>query len=390
MKKEWVQEERHREIRQAADAWHRAGAIDGKTVSTLCALYPESRRQLATLWRVLIFFFVSITILGIFGAFAVATDARTTTLSGASFVLGVLLVFAAESQRTSLHGSATGADGATAFWGVLFLLIALSLSTALGKVTWTFCLFAGSFLWALASWRWGYPVYAVFSACFFFLFLGRFEHGRALWLLASTALVLVSVRHLDRASLAPSHRLAAGGILAVSLVAAYAAINRFSLDRRTIELVADWNPSPAGPSSLAKLLSALGTIAVPLIMLIWGLRSRRTLVLDLGFVFTALSLTTLRYYVRLAPLWAILATSGAVLVCVAILLNRFLSRSPGRQCGGFTAEPLFGGEERQKALQAVAFAAGFAPKAAPPTATQRDGFSGGGGTFGGGGSSGTF
>ncbi len=390
MKSEWIRAERAREVRETARAWSEAGAINAKTLEKVEALYPVDRQPLTGVWRILTFFFVSATVLAIFGAFAAAMDGKSHQLAAASFVLGVILVFVAEGLRSSLRHSRTGADAAAAFWAVLLLLIALPLSTDWGDIPWTLCLFAGSLLWALASWRWGHPTYAVFSACFYFLFLGRLEYGRALWLVTGAALALASARLLDRPSLAPSRRQSASGVLAASLIAVYTAINRFSLDRRTIESVADWNASPSSPSSQAKLLSALATAALPVIVLIWGLRSRRTLVLDLGLAFAGLSLATLRYYVHLAPLWLILTACGSVLVCLAVLLNRFLSRSPGRQYRGFTAEPLFEGEKRQKTAQAVAFAAAFTPQAAQPAAAKRDDFSGGGGKFGGGGSSGTF
>ncbi|MGH9315506.1 MAG: hypothetical protein ACRD1P_00115, partial [Thermoanaerobaculia bacterium] len=79
------------------------------------------------------------------------------------------------------------------------------------------------------------------------------------------------------------------------------------------------------------------------------------------------------------------------LVCLALVVERFLRRSPGGEYRGCTGEALFGGEERQKTLQAVAFAAAFTSQGQPPRpAGERGRFSGGGGDFGGGGSSETF
>src|SRR5262249_13171781 len=62
---------------------------------------------------------------------------------------------------------------------------------------------------------------------------------------------------------------------------------------------------------------------------VWGLRSRRTLVLDTGLVLAALSLVTLRFYVHLAPLWILLAVPGWALVLLALGLHRWLRRGPG-------------------------------------------------------------
>ena len=54
------------------------------------------------------------------------------------------------------------------------------------------------------------------------------------------------------------------------------------------------------------VLSAMATAALPLVVLGWGARSRRTFVLDTGIVLLVLSLVTLRHYVHLAPLWVVL------------------------------------------------------------------------------------
>jgi hypothetical protein len=130
------------------------------------------------------------------------------------------------------------------------------------------------------------------------------------------------------------------------------------------------------------MLSALATAAFPLAVLIWGARSRRMFVLDTGIVLAALSLVTLRHYVHLAPLWAILTLSGAALVVLALAVERALRRAPGGEIAGFTADPLFADERRQQALQIVPVVAAFT---APASVPEEKGFVGGGGRFGGGG-----
>jgi len=125
---------------------------------------------------------------------------------------------------------------------------------------------------------------------------------------------------------------------------------------------------------------------VPIAFLVWGIRARRTLVLDLGLVFTALSLVTLRAYVHLAPLWALLVAAGAALVLGALWVNRLLRLSPGAERAGFTAAPLYGAG-RMETVQAAAFVAGFTGQPARP---ERDDLSTGGGGFGGGGASSDF
>jgi len=116
--------------------------------------------------------------------------------------------------------------------------------------------------------------------------------------------------------------------------------------------------------------------------LAWGLRSRRTFLIDTGIALTALSLVTLRHYVHLAPLWVVLTLSGAALVVLALAVERTLRRAPGGEVAGFTAEPLFADERRMHALEVVPVAAAFT--AAPGQPGEDKGL-GGGGRFGGGG-----
>ena len=126
------------------------------------------------------------------------------------------------------------------------------------------------------------------------------------------------------------------------------------------------------------------TAAVPLAVLAWGARSRRTFLLHTGIVLFALSLVTLRHYVHIAPLWAMLTLSGAALVVLALAVERALRRARQGDIAGFTADSLFSDERRQHALQIVPVVAAFTSAAPGPAAQEKD-FTGGGGKFGGGG-----
>jgi hypothetical protein len=175
----------------------------------------------------------------------------------------------------------------------------------------------------------------------------------------------------------------------LSLAAVYAAINLYALDHGLIEKISGtgWSPAPVHAGAV-RTLSAIATGAFPLFVLGWGIRSRRTLLLDAGIVGTALSLVTLRFYVHIAPLWTILSVAGSGLILLALGVHRWLARSPGREAGGFTAEPLFEDKDAQQALGAVG-ALSLTPEARVAPAEPGK-FSGGGGGFGGAGSSGTF
>jgi hypothetical protein len=168
------------------------------------------------------------------------------------------------------------------------------------------------------------------------------------------------------------------------LVAAYAAVNVYSLDTRLLERLVKPGPGLAAPSSWQLVPSAVGTALIPLLVLAWGIGSRRTVLVDTGIVLLALSLLTLQHYVAIAPPWALLAGSGAVLVVLALVIERALRRARERQILGFTLDPLFSDPRRQDALQAIPVAATLAPAAAELPA-DKPGFAGGGGRFGGGG-----
>ena len=245
-------------------------------------------------------------------------------------------------------------------------------------------LIASGLAWAVSCRRWGSPLFAALSAISLFLFLGRLPHGRVLWVLAGTALAALAARWLDAASWAPSHRCAAAVLVVVGVIAAYAAVNVYSLDRHLLE---DFRRFPERRDVLSRslvFLAALATAAVPLAILTWGARSRRTFLLDTGIVLFALSLITLRYYVHIAPIWAMLTVSGGVLVVLALAVERALRRAPAAEIAGFTAEPLFSDERRQHALQVLPVVTSFTSAAPGPVAQEKD-FTGGGGRFGGGG-----
>jgi hypothetical protein len=385
VKAAWVQAQREDEVRQAARAWRRAGAIDDSALAAIEALYPAPWPSPSLGWSALVFFFVSLATLGLFAAIVSTSHAVATV----AFLFAAVLAFAADRLRAAASSAAAAGGAAAGFWSVACLLIGVGDSTGWGGSAATACLLIGAAAWAAASWRWGYPVFAVFSSVFFFLFLARFLPGRVLWIALGAALAAVCAPLLDRKALAPSHRRSAAAVLAVALVAVYVAVNSYSLDRLVVESIVDLNPPAAHPSPAVKALAALATAVSPAFLLGWGIRTRRTLLLDLGIAFAALSLATLRYYVHIAPLWAILTAAGAGLIGLALSVLRWLIRSPGRERRGFTPDPLFEHEERQQALGALG-ALALAPEARTPAAAEPGAFRGGGGTSGGAGSTGSF
>ena len=397
MRRRWTEASRVAEVRHAARAWREADAIDAATLAAIEAEFPDPRPTLSPAWRVLIFFLVSVAANSVlFGAVQLM---HLSMRSGYWLAFGALLAAATEA----LHGSrfeGNGSDAATSFWAIVYFLFGVGFhvlrrSNRDFEEVFTALLLAGLLLCAAACIHWGYSAYGVLAAGALFGLLARFPGGRLWWILAAGTLIVVSFGRFDRATLAPPHRRALAGVFAVSAMALYVAINRFSVDRRLVELlqkglvesIREDSWSGGAPPTIIRILSSVATALLPVIFLAWCIRSRRTLVLDLGLVFAALSLVTLRYYVHLAPLWALLSAAGAALILGALWLNRHL-RARGGEWGGFTAAPVYGAK-RGQTLEAAAFVAGFA-KAPSPAATDRGDLSTGGGRFGGGGASGEF
>jgi hypothetical protein len=216
--------------------------------------------------------------------------------------------------------------------------------------------------------------------------LGRLPLGRGLWVLAGAALAGLAAPHLDDASWAPSHRRAALVLVLMGVGAVYVAVNVYSLDVGALEELRRLARGPTAPPAGLFILAAVATAVLPLAVLAWGWRTRRTFLLDAGIVLLALSLVTLRHYVHAAPLWVALTASGAALIALALAVERALRRGPGGERAGFTADALFADERRQQLLQTVPVIGAFTP-AAPPSAVDEPGFAGRGGTFGGGGAS---
>jgi hypothetical protein len=389
----WAESERQTEVRDAALSWARVGAIDAGALARIEELTPNAYRRVGPIFRALVFFFLSAAVLMFFAFWMAVNGSGTRALGLSSLFFAVALAVATELQLGSRAISAYGGAGALSFWAGVFALIgaywALHEMDPSEATNITGCLAVSTLVWTLACWRWGVALFGLFSAVSFFLFLARLPQGRSLWLIAGLSLAWVGARRLDRVALAPPHRRAFGWLLCASLAAAYVAVNRYAWDRRIIEELRDHGTSRGGSGELDVLFAVL-TALLPLGVLAWGVRSRRTLVLDIGLVLGALSLVTLRFYVHIAPLWVVLVSSGALSALAALAIQRVLMSSEGQELHGFTAKQLF--RDESKNLQAAAVVLAFTPSAradAAPTERTSE-FRGGGGDGGGGGASDSF
>jgi MFS family permease len=380
---------RRAEVRSAARAWRAGGAIDEKALVGIESAYPEDHPRMSVAWRAVVFTIVTVAANALF--FAYAEIVRREPGAAPWLLFAVLLSAATELLLGRTRLGENGSAAATSFWAVVYAVVGAVMAGD-GARDWeptvTTALLAATVLFAAGCWRWGFAAYGAFSAIALFLLLARFPHGRLAWLALGTVLAAVAPRLQDRRSLAPPHRRAAAGVFLAAAAAVYAAVNRWSLDQRVVESLRQDSHGRTGTDPTVVVLSWIATALFPSLLILWGLRARRTLVLDTGLVLAALSLVTLRFYVHLAPLWVVLAGSGGALVLLALGLHRWLRRAPGEERRGFTVRELY--DERRTSLETAAVVAAFAPDASPARPREPGGFEPGGGRYGGGGAEGSF
>jgi hypothetical protein len=394
MRPESIAWERAAEVRDAADGWRRAGAIGAPTHEAIRNAYLDRCVTPSAVWRVLTAVMVTAVVVCTFGAFALAIRPREVGLSLLLWLFGAACVVATERLEVSPRFARRGAAGAAAFWGILLFLGGLGLllheiPAIPGEDALRLFLLTSALTWAAACWRWGSPLFAGLSVGSFFVLLAQVQFGRVLWIVVGVVLAGVAARRLDDGALAPSHRRAAMVVLLAAVAAIYVALNIYSLDHDLLERLRPLAPQRVVPSAVLFAGAAVATAVLPLGVLAWGWRSRRTVLLDAGIVLVALSLVTLRYYVHIAPLWAVLLVSGATLVALALAVERALRRVPGGEQAGFSTDALFSDDRGQQVLQVVAVAGTLTPAAAAAASAEKS-FVPGGGASGGAGASGKF
>ena len=388
MRPEAIGWERAAEVHAAARGWRRAGTIDEATRERIREAFPDPCVTPGAVWRVLTGGMVAAIVLCTFAAAALGLWRSSTAIQVLLLLWGVACLVATDVLEASPRSARRGAAGATSVLGVGFFLLGLGLvlveSTRLpGDDAIDVLLVAAVLTCGLAAWRWGSPLFAGLGGGALFCSLARLPHGRILWLMVGAALTGLAAWRLDEVRLAPSHRIGAAVLTVVGIGAVYAAANVYSLDEGSLEHLARIAPSREDLPRGARLAAAAATALLPLAVLAWGLRSRRILLLDTGIVLLALSLVTVRHYVHVAPLWVVLILAGALLVVLALAVERALRRARSGEIAGFTADPLFSDERRQQVLQIVPAVAAFTPEARTPASDP--GFAGEGGRFGGGG-----
>jgi hypothetical protein len=383
--------DRNYAVRDAARGWRKAGAIDDATLAAVNARWPDDRRRLGPVFRILVAIFTMITLWGFLGIVALSTDGKG--MGGVFLVLGTGLCVLADLQIGPLRRSQGGTEAATALVGISWLLCGIGLEIDSAHLHGhtagvAFFVLAG-LVCAAAAYRWGYPLSALVAAGAWFGALLMLPGARMTWA-ASAILVPLFVAASDSARLPPAHRRCLEATAAVFIVALYVAVHLGSWDQGLLETFREGSYTAAQGLRDPRLrwLSVFATALVPLLLLIAGIRTRRPLLLGLGALLTIASLVTLRFYVHVAPLWIVLTASGAALITLALLLRRWLDASPTHERGGFTAFRLFE-HARAGLIEVVGAVASFSPHARPIPG-QEPGLEPGGGEFGGGGASGKY
>lgn len=378
--------ERAATVQAAARGWRGAGAIDDATLARIRETFPDPCLTPTPVWRVLTGGMVAAIVLCVLAAFVVSFWRNEGLLQAVLLASGAACLAGADVIEGSPRWARRGVAGALSVLGVGLLLgVALLASGTLrldDDDTVDVVVLIALLVCGLAAWRWGSPLFTGLAGVALLVGLARLPQPRLLWLAAGAGLLAAAVPCLDSARLAPSRRLGAAVLVAVGLGAIYVAANLYALDAGLLEHLARLAPARAEASSGTRLAAAVGTALIPLAVLAWGVLARRPLLLDVGIVLLALSALTLRHYVALAPPWVMLTVGGALLAGAALALERVLTRAPGHERAGFTAEPLFTDERRQRALEVAGTVATFAPRAGAPA---DEGFTDGGGRFGGGG-----
>jgi hypothetical protein len=389
--------DRNAAVRNAARSWQRAGAIDEAMLAAIEKAVPDDRVRVGPVFRVLLFLFTFLAAnaaywfvwLLLFFDKVGSTDLK---MAVTAIVFGVLLAVFTEVQIGRFKRSQGGTEAGTSFVGLGYLLGGLAwfafktFDSSDAKAT-SLLLIEATLLLAAAAWRWGYAVYAGAAAA---ALLGAVAHlplGRGFWIVLPLLAAPLLLRLADSERLPPAHRDSLTAVLLVGLVGLYLAVHLGSFDAGLIEEIGDLvrRSGPASTSEVLRWLSVAGTALMPVILLAIAVRTRRYPFLLVGMGTAVASLITLRYYVHLAPLWAVLAISGIALVTGVLALRRYLDSGPDKERAGFTAEPLFEDLARQRLLEAAATVVSLSPEAR--TIREEPRFTGGGGEFGGGGAS---
>jgi hypothetical protein len=386
MRADAAEADRRFEVRSAARGWCRAGVIDETTRLAIDAAYLDDRVRVGRTFRILYFVFTIIALEGALLLIALSFDVFSHYGTFAFFV-GLACLALAEYQIGVLKHAQRGIEAATSLVGLSHVMAGIASWNESLNQDYALLFLLCALISVGASWRWGYWPYAVLSGIFLVGLLSRFAYARLLWITVSFLLLPLLNAGSESPRLAPSHRRSCAALLALALAVLYVAVNFYSLDKEIIEHITSRRHA-IYQSIACRSISLALTGILPVVVLAWGLRSRRLLFLNAGALMAVASLATVIFYAHLASYWIVFSAGGLALIAAAVLIQRRLDSGPDRERRGFTARALFESTERRSALELAGTVVTLTPQAAVPP--EKEGFRGGGGEFGGGGASGTF
>jgi hypothetical protein len=386
--------DRYEAVRTAARGWRKTRAIDEATLASVEAAYPDDRARLGPMFRTLAFLFTFLAAHAFFGVAMLIFEPRGDAVGVLCLLFGIGLAVVTEGLTGPLKRADSGMEAATALVGFTYGTIGLvwTLSDTFdlrNERAFELALIVVLVLCAAGFVRWGFIFFALFAPIAFFLLLARLPAGRALWIATAVVLAVPLARAAESARLAPSHRRGALLTSGLAILALYVAVHLGSWDHKVIEWMADFSEPRGEWSHSLRVLSIVATAALPLLVLAFGVITRRGYLIDLGILLDVASLVTLRFYVHVAPVWVVLTVSGTIALLATLALRRFLASGPAGERGGLTAAPLFEDLQARQAMEMMAAATSLAP-AARPLPAEAGGLEPGGGRFGGGGASGDY
>jgi hypothetical protein len=375
--------DRAKQVRDAARAWAKAGAIDDAVRARVDAAYPEDRHRLRLGLRIVAF--AAAYLGGIFLAGAIAMTLRmgSTGTGVLLLVFAAALAFATEYQLGPLRRADAGMELATAWLAGIFACVSLVVIAEDLEAGWM--LTVAALVFSLGAYRWGFASLAAAASVFALLALARLPWGRAWWIAACLVAIVVVPGRAGLERLAPAHRRCLRVVIAAALLGLYFAIHYDGVKGGLVESIGDVSRRWGQGATAA---AAVATAVLPMAVLVYGVRRRDKLAIAIGALLVGVSLGTWRFHWPWLPLWLTLTAGGVACFVTATLVRRFLDRSPAREWRGITADPLFDDPAHTAALRAAAVAAtlGHAPQAASGDRP----FQAGGGTSGGGGAQGQF
>jgi hypothetical protein len=386
---EIVAAERAQEVRDAIRAWRRGEFISEECEAAALARYPDDRVRFGLGFRVLAFIFAFIASIAIAGFSALFLPRS----EGGQFFFtfwAIALTALTEAQRGPGRREGAGAESATACLAVLFAIGVCFVGTD-GSSEMLLRFLTASFLFCgAAAWRWGDRIFFLGAALAGFVLLAQNDLGRFYWIVAAVPLIVGGLKARRMRRVAPSHRDGALIVVAVAVLALYAALHVFSWDERLVEGLnifrsASDQGAPSGPW---RFLCIAATALLPPAFLVFGWRRREPLLLYSGLLLLGVSIATIRLYQKVMPLSIALILLGASMLLLVHAVRRWLRTGPGGERDGFTADPLLDNSNRTEAVRVAVAVASFTPAARPDSA--QGSFVGGGGSFGGGGATGSY